>query len=32
MFYDGRPGDMDILQVLKEREQNEEKKFILEQE
>ena len=32
MFYDGRPGDMDILQVLKEHEQSDEKRFILEQE
>ena len=32
MFYDGRPEDMDILQVLKEREQSHDRKLIFEQE
>jgi len=32
MFYDGRPEDMDLLQVLKEREQDEEKKPLFDQE
>jgi len=31
MFYDGKPEDMDILQVLNEHEPNEKKKQILEQ-
>jgi len=31
MFYDGKPEDMDILQVLKEREQDEEKKQVFDQ-
>ena len=32
MFYDDRPEDMDILQVLKEREQDDNRKWIFEQE
>jgi len=32
MFYDGKPQDMDILQVLKEHEPNDDKKQIFEQE
>lgn len=31
MFYDGKPGDMDLLQVLKEHEQDEAKKKIFDQ-
>jgi hypothetical protein len=29
MFCDGKPEDMDILQILKERERNENKKLII---
>ena len=31
MFFDEKPEDMDILQVLKERERDESKKLIFEQ-